>query len=369
VNACKYAWSARGAAASAGHARDLLLLFALATRLSVANAADLPTAAVGTPPTAVKVMVVNMFGLEAAPWLAALRPEREIRVPGLSSDFPVVRCTSDAVCQLTTGMGHANAAASTMALLYSGLFDLRKAYFLIAGIAGIDPARGTIGSVAWARYAVDTGIAHEIDAREMPPGWQGGYFGVLTDAPGQKPKLDYRTEVFRLDEALLQKALALSQHAALEDSEDVQAYRQHYPRPPANQPPRVIQCDTASGDTWWAGHRLGEHARRWTDLLTDGHGVYCTTQQEDNATLNALTRGERSGLVDLHRVAILRSGSDFDRPYPHQGVIQSMRAQRAIAGAVRMSADNLVHAGMPLVDAIVQHWDLWRDGVPVATTP
>jgi purine nucleoside permease len=370
VNGCKQTRAVpRNAAASASRVLGLLVLFALATPLSVVNAADPPTVTGGTDPVAVKVMVVNLFGLEAAPWLAALRPEREIRVPGLSSDFPLVRCTPDSICQLTTGMGHANAAASMMALLYSGLFDLRKAYFLVAGIAGIDPARGTIGSTAWARYAVDTGIAHEIDARELPRGWEDGYFGVLTDAPGQKPQFDYRTEVFRLDEALLQKALALSQHAVLEDSEDVQRYRQHYPWPPANQPPHVIQCDTASGDTWWAGHRLGEHARRWTGLLTDGHGVYCTTQQEDNATLNALTRGAQSGLVDLRRVAVLRSGSDFDRPYPHQGVIQSMRAQRAIAGAVRISTSNLVHAGMPLVDAIVHHWDLWRDGVPIETTP
>ena len=101
------------AAASAASVRGLLVLLALATRLSVVNAADLP-ASTGDP-VAVKVMVVNLFGLEAAPWLTALRPEREIRVPGLSSDFPVVRCTADGVCQLTTGMGHANAAASMMA--------------------------------------------------------------------------------------------------------------------------------------------------------------------------------------------------------------------------------------------------------------
>jgi len=105
-------------------------------------------------------------------------------------------------------------------------------------------------------------------------------------------------------------------------------------------------------------------ARRWTGLLTDGKGVYCTTQQEDNATLNALTRGSRSGLIDLRRVAVLRTGSDFDRPYPHQGVLESMQAQRAMGSAVRISADNLVRAGMPLVEAIVRDWNLWQDGVP-----
>jgi purine nucleoside permease len=341
------------------------MVLAMLTAPGTGAAAQPVTAA----PLAVKVMIVNMFGLEAAPWLKALGAAREIAVPGLSSDFPAVRCNAAAVCQMTTGMGHANAAASMMALLYSGLFDLHQSYFVVAGIAGIDPLRGTIGSAAWARFVVDVGIAQELDARELPRGWQDGYFGINTDGPGLKPSLDYRTEVFRLDEALLQRAVSLSQSVVLEDSEDVRAYRQHYRTIPASAPPRVIQCDTASGDTWWSGERLGEHARRWTGLLTDGEGVYCTTQQEDNATLNALTRGAQSGLVDLRRVAVLRSGSDFDRPYAHQSAFDAVRAQRALTGALRVSADNLVLAGTPLVTAIVQHWELWQNGVPAASAP
>jgi len=328
-----------------------------------------PAAAPPPTPLPVHVLVINMFQLEAAPWIAALQPVHEIAVPGLSSDYPLVRCDVLAVCQMTTGMGHANAAASMMAVIYSGLFDLRQTYFVIAGIAGIDPARGTIGSAAWARYAVDMGIAHEIDAREIPRGWPNGYFGILTDAPGKKPRLEYRTEVFQLDEALLQQALSLSQHVALEDSADVRAYRAHYPHEPANQPPTVTQCDTVSGDTWWTGQRLGDHARRWTALLTDGEGLYCTTQQEDNATLTALTRGAQSGLLDLKRVAVLRSGSDFDRPYPQQDALAAMRAQFALTGAARIAADNLVRAGIPLVNTIAQHWDLWQGGVPSGSAP
>ncbi len=304
---------------------------------------------------AVKVMIVSMFGLEGAPWLAALKPEREVRVPGLSSDFPIVHCTASGVCQMTTDMGHANAAASMMAVIYSGQFDLRRTYFLIAGIAGINPEYGTIGTATWARYLVDVDIAHEIDAREMPGGWSDGFFGVLTNGQQQKPRFDYRTELFQVDEALLQRALQLSRHAALEDSPDVVAYRNFYPASPANRPPEVTQCDTASGDTWWGGRRLGERATRWTRLLTEGHGVYCTSQQEDNATLLALTRGAHSGLTDIQRVAVLRTGSDFDRPYPGQNTFDSMVTQQSVAGAVRISTANLVHAGMPLVKAMISY--------------
>jgi purine nucleoside permease len=351
------------------HRACALLILAISPALGSTGAAESASAAPPAEPRVVKVLIVNLFGMEATPWSKALRPTVEIRVPGLSVEYPSVSCNADAVCQMTTGMGHANAAASVMAVLYSRLFDLRQSYVLIAGIAGIDPERGTLGSVAWARYVVDSGLAHEIDARELPKGWNDGYFGILTDTPDEVPKLAYGTEVFRLDEALLQKALALSRGASIEDGEALRDYRAHYPLAPANRPPGVIQCDTLSADTWWSGRRLGEHARRWTRLLTNGKGVYCTSQQEDNAVLNALTRGSVSGLVDLRRVAVLRSGSDFDRPYPHQSVIDSMRTQRALQGAVPIAAANLVHAGMPLVDDIVLHWDLWQHGVPPNPAP
>ncbi len=350
------------AARAPGIVRDLVLLGLLVVGITT-------PAAAAEAPIAVKVMIVSMFRLEALPWIDALKPDQTITVPGLSADYPDVRCTSGGVCQMTTGMGHANAAASLMAVIYSGRFDLRKTYFLIAGIAGIDPHEGTIGSATWARYVVDTGIAHEIDARELPAGWQDGYFGVLTDAPDQVPRFDYRTELFQLNENLLQQALALSRNAPLEDSDDVRAYRRHYGFAPADRAPTVVQCDTASGDTWVAGRRLGEHASRWIRLLTKGHGTYCTTQQEDNATLNALTRGAQSGLLDIERVAVLRTASDFDRPYAQQTALESLQAQRRLAGAIRTSTDNLVRAGMPLVLAITRDWDRWQSGAPPLVAP
>jgi purine nucleoside permease len=170
--------------------------------------------------------------------------------------------------------------------------------------------------------------------------------------------------VFRMNEALLQKALMLTKAAQLEDSEDVRAYRQHYGAATARQAPRVIQCDTVTSDTWFAGPHLSAHARRWVKLLTDGQGVYCTTQEEDNATMTALTRAAHASRMDLQRVAIVRTGSDFDSPYAGQGSLESLRQQLAIDGAMRISTDNLVQAGMPLVRAIVDNWAAWQDGVP-----
>src|SRR5262249_51012470 len=177
---------------------------------------------------AVKVIIISMFGPEGQVWLDRLGPWRVIAVPGLSPDYPAVHCNRSDVCVVTTGMGHSNAAVSMTALVFSRMFDLSRTYFIVAGIGGIDPARGTLGSAAWARYLVEFGIQWEIDAREIPPGWTTGYLGIDTTGPTQKPPLDYRTEVFQLNEALLSAAFALSRHVPLADSAQAQAARSKF---------------------------------------------------------------------------------------------------------------------------------------------
>src|SRR5215471_19225511 len=231
----------------------------------------------------VKVLIISMFGPEGQVWLDRLGPWRDIAVPGLSPDYPAVHCNRSNVCVVTIGMGHSNAAASVTALVFSRMFDLSRTYFIVAGVGGIDPAQGTLGSAAWARYLVEFGLQWEIDAREIPPDWTTGYLGIDTTGPTQKPPLEYGTEVFQLNEALLRRAYALSRAVPLADSAQAQATRAKFNYAPANQPPSVLQCDTVSGDTWFSGALLTQRARDWTSILTDGKGVFCTSQQEDNA--------------------------------------------------------------------------------------
>ncbi|WP_249384097.1 purine nucleoside permease [Chitinivorax sp. B] len=308
-------------------------------------------------------MVISMFAPESEPWVKNMKLTEEIKVPGLSPDYPVVKCNKDDVCNVVTGMGHANAAATLTALIYSGKFDLRKTYFLVAGIAGIDPEQGTLGTAAWTRYMVDYGISWEIDAREMPAGWEYGYFGIYTKTPNEKPKPDYRTEVFELNDALMQKAYRLSKDVQLDDSKEAKAFRANFPNAPANQPPKVTQCDTVTSGTWFAGNALGKRARDWVKLMTDGKGTYCTTQQEDNATYETLKRGAAAGRLDVNRVAVLRTGADFDRPYPGQTDVDAL-VEYGAQGGFEPARWNLYKVGSPLINDIVTNWNSWKYGVP-----
>jgi purine nucleoside permease len=65
----------------------------------------------------------------------------------------------------------------------------------------------------------------------------------------------------------------------------------------------------------------------------------------------------------LSRVAVLRSGSDFDRPYPGQTSADNL-LNYAAQGGFQPAITNLYLAGNPLVQAIATHWDDWRNGVP-----
>lgn len=307
-------------------------------------------------------MIVSMYGDEGKVWINRLGPWREVRVDGLSPEFPLVRCNQQGVCVMTTGMGHANAAASMMALTFSNRFDLRHTYFMIAGVAGIDPARGTLGTAAWANYLVDFGIQWEIDARELPPGWKTGYLGIFSKSPEEKPELEYRTEVFQLNGDLANAAFALSRNVTLADAQQAQTTRAKYDYTPANQPPVVTQCDTLTADTWWSGTALGERARDWTRMLTDGKGTYCTTQQEDNATYEALKRAASVHRVDLNRVVVLRTGADFDRPPKGMSSAENLLSTND-HGGLPIALENLYRAGNPLVQAIVTQWSEWRRGV------
>ena len=60
------------------------------------------------------------------------------------------------------------------ALTFSSLFDFTSTYFLIAGIAGIDPKVATLGSVTFAKYAVQVALQYEFDAREIPANYTTG---------------------------------------------------------------------------------------------------------------------------------------------------------------------------------------------------
>ncbi|KAJ3820578.1 purine nucleoside permease-like protein [Lentinula raphanica] len=309
-----------------------------------------------------KVFIIDMFSSEAKIWYNIPEfnvLERNITVPGFSPLFPDAHCTQDgSICQVVTGEAEINAASTMSALAFSSLFDLTTTYFLIAGIAGVNPKVATIGDVTFARYAVQVALQYEFDAREIPVSFNTGYVPQGATAPDQYPTSIYGTEVFEVNTALRTLAVAFAKNATLNDTEATQEMRNLYGTnsafgPGGSSGPSVRECDTATSDVYFSGTLLSEAFENTTTLFTNGTGVYCTTQQEDNATLEVLMRATLANLTDFSRIIIMRTASDFDRPYDGESAADNLFGDTP---GYHPAVKNIYLAGVRVVEGIVTGW-------------
>ncbi|ODV83788.1 hypothetical protein CANARDRAFT_29765 [[Candida] arabinofermentans NRRL YB-2248] len=304
-----------------------------------------------------QVFIINMFEYEQERFLEGYDLVHNITIPGLSPIYPDIHCNANyTLCQVTTGEGEINAATTLTALSLSPLFDLTETYWLIAGIAGVSPLQGTIGDVTFARFAVQI-LEYEVDAREMPSNWTTGYFPFGTTYSNQYPGNVYGTEVFELNEDLRDRAIELASAVELSNGTVGNAeFRALYDYAPANSTPKVTACDTLTSDTYWFGEYFDETFTNYTDLITNGTATYCTTQQEDNATLEALMRAAQYGLVDFSRIICMRSASDFT--YADYYANETTYLFNEVSqGGSKVSVVNLFLAGQAVIDDVLTNWD------------
>ena len=195
---------------------NLLIIFSGLISTILYGADDTPN-----PPLPVKVVVLTMFENGEARgdrpgelqfWVERMPLEREWAFP--LGEFPVFG--NDAgVLAVCLGGGIPNATASMMALGLDPRFDLTRAYFLIAGIAGGDPEDVSLGTAVWAQHVVDGDLLYEIDGREIPESWPYGLIPLGAKAPARKPADLYTgwtldTVHFTLNPALARWAFELT---------------------------------------------------------------------------------------------------------------------------------------------------------------
>lgn len=128
-------------------------------------------------PIQVKVFVGSMFEIgensgdragEYQHWYERYWQDAEANeVPGA---FAPVHCNDEGVCGSVLGMGKVNASASMQAILLNPDYDFSEAYYLITGVAGTPPTRGTIGDVVWGSWLIDYDLGHRWAPEEGEPG-------------------------------------------------------------------------------------------------------------------------------------------------------------------------------------------------------
>lgn len=265
------------------------------------------------------------------------------------------------VLGIVSGVGTARAAASVMALGMDPRFDLSRAYWLVAGIAGVNPHEASIGSAAWAEWVVDTDLAYQIDAREIPVDWPTGYLPLGKARPYEEPvDSDGAHWAYRLDPAPVDWAYRLTAEVALDDMPALQEARARYAGfPTAQTPPRVLKGDAVSGSTFWHGELLNRRAAEWMRYWTAGAGRFVMTAMEDTGTLQALSFLARAGFADLRRALVLRTGSNYTMPPPGMTAADNLAAEvRGVYSGYYPALEAAYRVGRAVVDKITGNWPL-----------
>ena len=363
--------------------RAILMLCAmLMATLANAAAGDAPIApprlpqclpgAPCTNPLPVRIVIVTMFEIGQdsgdTPGEFQLWKERrhlDQRIPFPQSHHDLFYNAESQTLGMVTGMGSIKSAAATMALGLDPRFDLTHAYWLVAGIAGINPNRASIGSAAWARYLVDGDLAHEIDPREVPKNWKTGYFPLGSKGPNDLQPQPSQGEVFELNAGLQDWAYALTKDLTLADDPKITAERARYRGyPMAQRPPFVLKGDQLAAMTFWHGKLMNGWAERWVDRWTGGKGMFVTSGMEETGTYQSIEYLTRIGRVDKNRFMVLRAGSNYTMPPPGVTAATYLLAENKGFAGMKAALESLYAVGSKVIDELSAHWDRYENTVP-----
>lgn len=102
---------------------------------------------------------------------------------------------------------------------------------------------------------------------------------------------------------------------------------------------------------------MEEWANAWTRYYTGGKGNYMVSAMEDSGTLQALTFLSQAGRVDLRRVLVLRTVSNYDREVPGTTPAESLQGMIFVNYSAYMPALEAAQiVGDKVVRDIVEHW-------------
>ncbi len=205
----------------------------------------------------------------------------------------------DGVALYLPGMGKANAALSTMAVLSDSRFDFSNAYVISTGCAGSSRDTTVMGDVFVITGAVDYDLGHHADIRELKDGSSATWF--------HDSSYDDVSSL-QLDPALMDKVYELVKDVPVKTTDRTRAYMlaSFDGAAWAGRDPRVLRGTTVTGDNYWKGEYDHQNAL----LMTKTYGCtdpYAVTEMEDLALGQAI---KRMGM--LNRYIILRVSVNMD---------------------------------------------------------
>ena len=322
-----------------------------------------------------RVMIVSTFEIgadvgdkpgEFQYWVEREALTNSVQVPGMDH---AIRYREDGLFGCVSGTT-VRCAEQLLVLGLDSRFDWTHTYWLINGIAGVNPEFASVGSAAWARWVVDGDLAYELDSREIPPDWPYGILPLGGKEPNKAispPSWAPKPMSWELDAGLVQWAYHLSKDISIPDSPEADIHRRRFTSwPAAQQPARVLMGDCLASGRYWHGLRQNQWASDWVRIQTRGEGRMTMSDMEDHGLLSALHRLSILNRADSRRVLVLRTGSNYTVPHPGQSASESLHEEYP---GMRPALEAAYRAGSVVVHALLSDWPRYRDHLPVEPSP
>ena len=310
-----------------------------------------------------KVLIVTMFQHgqpgteestgEASAWIKDRALLKNVALPGIKHGLFVDE--REEVALMITGVGKANAATSMMSVGLHPEIDVQDAFIIVCGIAGANPKAVSIGSPVWCDTVVDGDLASFVSMSELADSRVFPFFPMGTTGLEEEEKYTSGTEVYELDQTLVQHAYALTKDLKLVDDDQSEAYRALYRTEPATLPPFVAQGGFLSSDTFLHGHITGMWSEAWFTEWSEGQSRYVLGNQEDSGTLTALKALHEMDKVTWNRVLLLRAGSNYDRPPPGISALDSLQSaiSDGVPVAMNIALRNIFLAANRFIESVL----------------
>jgi purine nucleoside permease len=125
--------------------------------------------------------------------------------------------------------------------------------------------------------------------------------------------------------------------------------------PNAQRAPFVLIGDDLASDHYWHGKILTQFANNFVSVYTGGKGNFVMTEMEDTGFLNALNRLDRLHCVDINRVMVLRTASNYSMQPPNGSALTSMTAPYQNGG--KLAFETAWICGSRVLHAILEDWN------------
>jgi purine nucleoside permease len=321
------------------------------------------------PPIPIKVMVVATFevgedtGDQPGEYQFWVEREHLDTVVPFAFAHRHLRTNGKGVYAFISG-GSTRCESSIMALVLDPRFDLSHTYWIINGIAGVDPYKAGLATAAWAQWVIDGDDAFEIDSSEKQAAWPYGIYPAGAKGPNVLPEnLNLNNQMaYKVSPSLVHWAFALTKDTKIPDSDEMKKYRAKFiGYPNAQRPPFVMIGDLVSSARYYYGTVMNKWADDWARLWTNGKANYVMSADEDQGIAYALTEAAKLGKVDWNRVLFLRTASDFACAPP--GMTAQENLEAGFPGFLP-ALESAYRVGSPVLHEIVAHWDIYESTPP-----